>query len=232
MRCSGSDISHDTASTTGMTSAVGLSRTFSPFPTNRHNHGTSSPSSARAMRPFARSLGVSRQWGTASPTSQRQSWSRISTVGPMTRPSSRLSSRRHLPPRNNCSRRRMSTSPLTNKPKTPSDERPKNLIWNTKQAPPVLKKDMNQQQDKHWDKRPQEEVHAAGLPATRSHGAPWGGVRTLDEILDSKCPYHKEMRHTLRHCRDFKNSIEHGWPFQPLPRPPPWWEPAEQGQLQ
>jgi hypothetical protein len=29
------------------------------------------------------------------------------------------------------------------------------------------------------------------------------------------------MRHTLRNCRDFKHSVGHGRPFQPLPPPPP-----------
>jgi hypothetical protein len=53
-------------------------------------------------------------------------------------------------------------------------------------------------------------VHTTGLPATRSRGAPHGGVRTLDEILDSLFPYHKEMCHTLRNCRYFKNSVGHG----------------------
>jgi hypothetical protein len=40
------------------------------------------------------------------------------------------------------------------------------------------------------------------------------------------------MRHTLWHCWDFKNSIGHDRPFQPLPPPPPRGEPAEQGQPQ
>jgi hypothetical protein len=63
-----------------------------------------------------------------------------------------------------------------------------------------------------------EEVHA-GL---RSHDnmVPHGSnnnMRSLDEILDGSCHYHKEMCHTLRNCRDFKNSIDHGRPFQELP---------------
>jgi hypothetical protein len=62
-------------------------------------------------------------------------------------------------------------------------------------------------------------VHTAGPPATRARGAPRGGVRTLDEILDSQCPYHKDMRHTLRNYRDFKHSVGHGRSFQPLPPP-------------
>jgi hypothetical protein len=41
----------------------------------------------------------------------------------------------------------------------------------------------------------------------------------LDDILDAQCPYHKDMRHTLRNCRDFKHSVRNGRPFQPLPPP-------------
>jgi chromatin remodeling complex protein RSC6 len=29
----------------------------------------------------------------------------------------------------------------------------------------------------------------------------------LDDILDAQCPYHKDMRHTLWNCRDFKHSV-------------------------
>jgi hypothetical protein len=49
----------------------------------------------------------------------------------------------------------------------------------------------------------------------------------MDAILDSQCPYHKDMWHTLRNYRDFKNSIGYGRPFQPLPPPPPRGEPNE-----
>jgi hypothetical protein len=75
-------------------------------------------------------------------------------------------------------------------------------------------------------------VHTAGPPAARARGAPRGGVRTLDEILDSQCPFHKDMRHTLQNCRDFKHSVGHGRPFQPLPPPPPRGEPGESRQPQ
>jgi hypothetical protein len=40
------------------------------------------------------------------------------------------------------------------------------------------------------------------------------------------------MRHTLRNCRDFKHSIVHGRPFQPLPPPPPRGEASEPRQPQ
>jgi hypothetical protein len=72
---------------------------------------------------------------------------------------------------------------------------------------PDTRKDMNQQQDKCKEKRPREQVHTAGPPTARPRGAPRGGVRTQDEILDSQYPYHKNMRHTLWNSRDFKNSI-------------------------
>jgi hypothetical protein len=70
-------------------------------------------------------------------------------------------------------------------------------------------------------------VHATGPPASRARGGPRGGERTLDDILDTQCPYHKDMRHTLRNCRDFKHSIGHDRPFQPLPPPPPRGGPDE-----
>jgi hypothetical protein len=87
------------------------------------------------------------------------------------------------------------------------------LIGGTEHVPPAPWRDMNQQLDKRWEKRPHEEVHTARQPGARSRGAPRGGVRTLDEILDSQCPYHKDMRHTLRNYGDFKNSVGHGRPF-------------------
>jgi hypothetical protein len=84
----------------------------------------------------------------------------------------------------------------------------------------------------HWEKRPHEEVHAAGPPVARARGAPHGGERTLDDILDAQCPYHKDMRHTLRICKDFKHSVENGQPFQPLPPPPLRGGPSELRQPQ
>jgi hypothetical protein len=54
----------------------------------------------------------------------------------------------------------------------------------------------------------------------------------LDDILDAQCPYHKDMRHTLWNCRDFKHSVGNGRPFQPLPPPPPRGRPGEPRQPQ
>jgi hypothetical protein len=54
----------------------------------------------------------------------------------------------------------------------------------------------------------------------------------LDDILDAQCPYHKDMRHTLRNCRDFKHFVGNGRPFQPLPPPPPRGGPEEPRQPQ
>jgi hypothetical protein len=113
-----------------------------------------------------------------------------------------------------------------------TNERAHDLIGGTKSTPPAPQRDMNQQPDKHWEKRPREEVNTAGPPAARAHDAPRGGVRTLDEILDSQCPYHKDMRHTMQNCRYFKHSIRHGRPFQPLPPPLQRGEPGEPRQPQ
>jgi hypothetical protein len=52
------------------------------------------------------------------------------------------------------------------------------------------------------------------------------------DILDAQCPYHKDMRHTLWNCRDFKHSVGNGRPFQPLPPPPPRGGPGEPRQPQ
>jgi hypothetical protein len=75
--------------------------------------------------------------------------------------------------------------------------------------PPAPWRDTNQQLDKRWEKRLREEVHTIGPPTARARGAPREGVRTLDEIVDSQCPYHKDMRHTLWNSIDFKNFVEH-----------------------
>jgi hypothetical protein len=102
-----------------------------------------------------------------------------------------------------------------------ADERAQYLIGGTKPAPSAPRRDANQQTDKRWEKRPHEEVHAAGPPVSRAQGAPRGGERTLDNILNAQCPYHKDMHHTLQNCRVFKHSVRNGRPFQPLPPPPP-----------
>jgi hypothetical protein len=113
-----------------------------------------------------------------------------------------------------------------------ADERAQDLIGGAKPAPAAPRCDTNQQLDKRWEKRPREEVHAAGPPASRARGGPRGGERTLDDILDAQCPYHKDMRHTLRNCRDFKHSVGNGRPFQPLSPPPPRGGPGEPRQPQ
>jgi hypothetical protein len=66
-----------------------------------------------------------------------------------------------------------------------TDERAQDLIGGAKPALTAPRRDMNQQPDKRWEKRPHEEVHAAGPPASRARGAPRGGERTLDDILDA-----------------------------------------------
>jgi hypothetical protein len=113
-----------------------------------------------------------------------------------------------------------------------ADERALDLVGGAKPAPTAPRRDTNQQPDKRWEKRPREEVHAARPPASRARGGPRGGERTLDDILDAQCPYHKDMRHTLRNCRDFKHSVGNDRPFQPLPPPPPRGGPREPRQPQ
>jgi hypothetical protein len=98
--------------------------------------------------------------------------------------------------------------------------------------PPAPRRDANQQPGNRWEKRPREEVHAAGPPVSHAQAAPRGGERTLDDILDAQCQYHKDMCHTLRNCRGFKHSAENGRPFQPLPPPPPRGGPVEPRQPQ
>jgi hypothetical protein len=102
-----------------------------------------------------------------------------------------------------------------------TDKRAQDLIGGAKPTPSAPRRDVNQQPDKRWEKRPREEVHAAGPPVSRARGAPRGGERTLDDILDAQCPYHKDMHHTLRNCRYFKHSVGNGRPFQLLLPPPP-----------
>jgi hypothetical protein len=113
-----------------------------------------------------------------------------------------------------------------------TDERAQDLIGGIKPTPAALRRDTNQQPDKRWEKRPREEVHAVGPPDSHARGGPRGGEHTLDDILDAQCPYHKDMRHTLRNCRDFKHSVGNGRPFQPLPPPPPRGGPGEPRQPQ
>jgi hypothetical protein len=66
-----------------------------------------------------------------------------------------------------------------------ADQRTQDLIGGTKPAPSAPRRDANQQTDKHWEKRPHEEVHAAGPPVSCARGAPHGVERTLDDILDA-----------------------------------------------
>jgi hypothetical protein len=56
-----------------------------------------------------------------------------------------------------------------------ADERAQDLIEGMKPAPSAPRRDVNQQTDKRWEKRPHEEVHAAGPPVSRARGAPRGG---------------------------------------------------------
>jgi hypothetical protein len=51
-----------------------------------------------------------------------------------------------------------------------ADERAQDLIGGAKPAPTAPRHDANQQPDKRWEKRPREEVHAAGPPTSRAQG--------------------------------------------------------------
>jgi hypothetical protein len=57
-----------------------------------------------------------------------------------------------------------------------ADERAQDLIGGTKSMPSAPQRDANQQPDRRWEKRTREEVHTAGPPAARAHGAPRRGV--------------------------------------------------------
>jgi hypothetical protein len=57
--------------------------------------------------------------------------------------------------------------------------------WESEAHTSSTQEGMNQQLNKRCDKRPREEVHTVGPPATRTYVAPYGEIRTLDEILDS-----------------------------------------------
>ena len=66
-----------------------------------------------------------------------------------------------------------------------TDERAQDLIGGAKPAPAAPRRDANQPPDKRWEKRPREEVHTTGPPASRARGGPRGGERTLGDILDA-----------------------------------------------
>jgi hypothetical protein len=49
-----------------------------------------------------------------------------------------------------------------------ADERAQDLIGGAMPTPAAPQRDRNHQPDKRWDKRPREEVHATGPPASRA----------------------------------------------------------------
>ena len=61
------------------------------------------------------------------------------------------------------------------------------------------------------------------LAPVRPRGPPPAQARTLDQLLDEPCPAHKDMRHTLRNCRDFKAMLtrDQFLMAQAAPPPPP-----------
>ncbi|WVZ84679.1 hypothetical protein U9M48_031683 [Paspalum notatum var. saurae] len=75
--------------------------------------------------------------------------------------------------------------------------------------------------ERRWEKRPREEVRIVAPPPARPRGPPPAPTQTLDQLLDEPCPTHKDMRHTLRNCRDFKAMLARGQLPMPQPAPPP-----------
>jgi hypothetical protein len=221
MRCNGYDTCLDTASTIRVTSVGVLLPTSNPSLTSQRSHGTSNPSGVEWMRLSGHTSKDFRPMEIVSPRLRKQRRSRTSTGDLMTRPSFEPYCKRPRLPPSSYSGKRTSTSPPTNGLRTSSEERSLHRRHH----------DANQQPDKRWEKRPREEVHAAVPPTSRARGAPRGGEHTLDDILDAQCPYHKDMRHTLRNCRDFKHSVGNDRPFQPLPPPPPREDPENLGSL-
>jgi hypothetical protein len=136
----------------------------------------------------------------------------------MTRPSSEpYCKRRRLPP-SSCSGKLTSTSPPTNELRTSSEEQ------SLHRRHPDATRTNN---PTNVGRRGLVKKSTPPDRPSRARGAPRGGERTLDDIIDAQCLYHKDMRHTLRNCRDFKHSVGNGRPFQPLPPPPPRGGPGE-----
>jgi hypothetical protein len=142
----------------------------------------------------------------------------------MTRPSSEPYYKRRRLPSRSYSRKRISTSPLTNGLRTSLEER--SLHHRHRDATRTNSPTSVGRRGLVKKSTPPDH------PPSRALGAPRGGKRTLDDILDAQCPYHKDMRHTLWNCRDFKHSVGNGQPFQPLPPPPPRGGPGEPRQPQ
>jgi hypothetical protein len=117
----------------------------------------------------------------------------------MTRPSSEpYCKRRQLPP-SSYSGKRTSTSQPTNELRTSSEEqslhRRHHDATRTNNPTSVGRRGLA--------KKSTPPDHPSLMPK----GHPRGGEQTLDDILNAQCLYHKDMRHTLRNCRDFKHSV-------------------------
>jgi hypothetical protein len=140
----------------------------------------------------------------------------------MTRPSSEpYCRRRQLPPRS-CSGKPTSTSPPTSEPRTSSGERSPHQqhhdAMRTSNLTNAGRRDLAKKctPPDHLPLTPGEDLAEASAHWTTSSTP---SARTT-------------MRHTLRNCRDFKHSVGHGRPFQPLPPPPPRGGPEEPRQPQ
>jgi hypothetical protein len=141
----------------------------------------------------------------------------------MTRPSSEPYCRKRRLPPSSCSGKPTSTSPPTNELKTSLGERsPRRQhrdMTRTSNPTNAGRRDRAKKctPPDHLPLAPREDV------AGRAHAG---------RHPRCQCPYHKDMRHTPRNCRDFKHSVGHGRPFQPLPPPPPRGGPEEPRQPQ
>jgi hypothetical protein len=89
------------------------------------------------------------------------------------------------------------------------DERAQDLIWGVKPALSAPRHDANQQPDKRWEKRPREEVHAAGPPVSCARGAPHGGERHWTTssmpvpVSQGYAPHLVELQRLQAFCREW-----------------------------
>jgi hypothetical protein len=95
-----------------------------------------------------------------------------------------------------------------------TDERAQDLIGGAKPAPAAPRCDTNQQPDKRWEKRPREEVHAAGPPASRARGAPRGGKTHIGR--HPRCPLPISQGHAP-HPPELQGLQEFRWERPTLP---------------
>jgi hypothetical protein len=141
----------------------------------------------------------------------------------MTRPSSEPYYKRHQPPPNNCSGRQTSTSPWVSEPRTSSEAQ-------------------NPRRPHHGEIRTSSRTSAGKKGPARRCTPPGHLPLELAIHLAEKCehwmrslvPVSVSQGHAPHpaELQDFKHSVGHGLPFQPLPPPLPRGEPSEPRQPQ